>query len=199
MTGIYVPSATGAAALDELDRVDWESLHHAYGVGAGDDDAPYTDVADSLRRLAITDPGYEPLSETKASDGEAPAFADGMYLLYGNIWHQGTIYQATAHAVPFLIAYAVGDDTPPAQRLSVIRLLADIGIASSFDAPEGFYAGSWGSADVGPNTRAAIAAGAERLRPFADDTELHTFIDALLRLPDSPERAAADLSALFDD
>lgn len=199
MTDIVIPSATGAAALGELDRVDWEALAHAYGVGAGDVDAPHTDVAGSLRRLSITDPDYEPLSETRAARGESPAFADGIYLLYGNIWHQGTIYQATAYAVPFLVAYAAGIDTPPAQRHSIIQLLADIGIASSFDAPEGYYAGSWGSADVGPDTRAAIAASAMRLRSLVDSPELHPYIDALLRLPDNPEQVATELSALFDD
>ncbi|MFZ2243094.1 MAG: hypothetical protein WAV90_26660 [Gordonia amarae] len=199
MTDIVVPSTTGAAALDEVDRVDWESLAHAYGVGAGDDDAPHTDVAGSLRGLAITDTNHEPQCETGTSEGETSAFDDAIYLLYGNIWHQGTIYQATAYAVPFLVAYAAGDDTPQQQRRSIIELLAFIGIASSFEAPEGYYAGSWGSVDVGPSARAAIAASADRLRPMADDPELRPVIDALLRLPENPEQAATELSALVDD
>ena len=199
MTDIVIPLATGAAALDELDRVDWESLAHAYGIGRGDDDAPHTDVAGSLRGLSITDPDHEPQCGTGTTVGETSAFDDAIYLLYGNIWHQGTIYQATAYAVPFLVAYAAGDNTPQQQRRSIIELLAFIGIASSFEAPEGYYAGSWGSTNVGPNTRAAIATSADRLRPMVDDPELRPVIDALLRLPDNPEQAATALSALVDD
>jgi HEAT repeats len=69
--------------LSELDQVDWASLSHAYGSAE--------DVLDQLRAVAA---------------GDEEAFSD----LYGNLWHQGTVYQATAHAVPFLIGLLeVGD------------------------------------------------------------------------------------------
>lgn len=66
--------------LDQLDKIDWARLEHAYG--------PATDVPDCLWRLASAD------KEVRG---------DAMYDLYGNIWHQGTVYEATAHALPFLI------------------------------------------------------------------------------------------------
>lgn len=66
--------------LDGLDRTDWAALTHAYG--------PAADVPDLLRALA---------SKKTAVREEA------LGTLYGNIWHQGTVYEATAHAVPFLV------------------------------------------------------------------------------------------------
>ncbi len=66
--------------LERLDRVDWDQLSHAYGEAS--------DVPDLLRALA---------SE------EAEARSHALDELYGNIWHQGTVYEATAHAVPFLL------------------------------------------------------------------------------------------------
>jgi hypothetical protein len=66
--------------LEGLDSVDWQHLTHAYG--------PATDVPDVIRALVSAD------KETREQ---------ALYELYGTIWHQGTVYQATAYAVPFLI------------------------------------------------------------------------------------------------
>ncbi len=66
--------------LENLDKIDWSNLGHAYG--------PAEDVPGLLRDLA------SPVEEERA---------DAMGELYGNIWHQGTVYQATAYAVPFLL------------------------------------------------------------------------------------------------
>ena len=66
--------------LEGLDKIDWSKLAHAYG--------PAGDVPAQLRKLASRDP------ERRRT---------AMYDLHGNIWHQGTVYEATAAAVPFLI------------------------------------------------------------------------------------------------
>jgi hypothetical protein len=63
------------AVLEGLDSINWGQLRHAYGEAS--------DVPDLLRALA---------------DGDEEAWSD----LYANLWHQGTVYQATAYAVPFL-------------------------------------------------------------------------------------------------
>jgi hypothetical protein len=63
--------------LEGLDDVGWETLHHAYG--------PDTDVPQLLRAIA--------------SDNAAVR-SDAWHYLYGNLWHQGTVYEATAHAAP---------------------------------------------------------------------------------------------------
>lgn len=66
--------------LEGLAGIDWGSLNHAYGAAA--------DVPDLLRALASP---------------ERKVRSRALYGLYGNIWHQGTVYEATAYAVPFLI------------------------------------------------------------------------------------------------
>lgn len=66
--------------LDTLDQIDWRALSHAYGEA--------DDVPELLRKLAW---------------GDEQTRQDALYSLYGNIYHQGTVYQATAYAVPFLI------------------------------------------------------------------------------------------------
>lgn len=65
--------------LDGLDNIDWHGLFHAYG--------PADDVPETLRALA----------EGKTSAEDATS------VFWGNIWHQGTVYEATAYAVPFLL------------------------------------------------------------------------------------------------
>ncbi|WP_426512071.1 hypothetical protein ACPPVO_16485 [Dactylosporangium sp. McL0621] len=88
--------------LTELDAVDWPDLSHAYGEA--------DDVPDLLRRLATGD-------------------AEALHALYGNIWHQGTVYEATAPAVPFLIEVL---DAPEADTAGVLHLLASIARGSSY-------------------------------------------------------------------
>ncbi len=66
-------------ALSGLEEVEWSSLQHAYGKAS---DFP------CLLKAA--------LSEVQSEREYA------LSLLYGTIWHQGTIYEATAYAVPFI-------------------------------------------------------------------------------------------------
>ncbi|MET9232637.1 hypothetical protein [Lentzea sp. NPDC003310] len=66
--------------LNGLDEIDWAALEHAYGAAE--------DVPDQLRALVSAD-------DTERSDALGE--------LFGNIYHQGTIYEATAYAVPFLL------------------------------------------------------------------------------------------------
>jgi hypothetical protein len=88
--------------LDGLDRTDWAGLTHAYG--------PAADVPGLLRALA---------SRKKAVRDEA------LDTLCGNIWHQGTVYEATAHAVPFLVELlATPAIAGKAELLSLLHALA---------------------------------------------------------------------------
>lgn len=66
--------------LENLDKIDWHQLNHAYGEAS--------DVPELIKALA--------------SDNEG-ARRGAIYELYGNIWHQGTVYEATSYAAPFLI------------------------------------------------------------------------------------------------
>ena len=93
--------------LEELDQIDWGTLCHAYG--------PADDVPGLLRALTSSD---------KAIRDNA------IYELYGNIWHQGTVYEATAYAVPFLIELLNSPATP--DRSSIAGLLASIAAGSGY-------------------------------------------------------------------
>ncbi|WP_030271616.1 hypothetical protein [Streptomyces sp. NRRL B-24484] len=86
-----------------LDAIDWTSLEHAYG--------PAGDVPDQLRALCGED-----------ADGREQALDD----LYGNIFHQGSRYQASASAVPFLARMATAPALPG--RASAVELLAALAI-----------------------------------------------------------------------
>lgn len=66
--------------LTEIDTVDWNSLRHAHG--------PASDIPDLLKQLAQ---GYD----------------EGKHgILHETLWHQGTIYSASAAALPFLFEIA---------------------------------------------------------------------------------------------
>ncbi|MFD8736834.1 hypothetical protein ACFV06_18225 [Streptomyces sp. NPDC059618] len=82
----------------ELDDVPWSELTHAYG--------PADDVPELIRALY-------------GDDDEAAG--EAIYEFHGNIYHQGTIYEASAPAVPFL-AHAVLH--APGRREDLLMLLA---------------------------------------------------------------------------
>ncbi|MFJ8435920.1 hypothetical protein ACIQ9P_31930 [Kitasatospora sp. NPDC094019] len=99
--------------LAGLDAIDWAGLEHAYG------DAD--DVPALLRALG----GPEETERRRA-----------LHALYGNIFHQGSRYPASAAAVPFLARLA----TEPGQggRADVVRLLASLAIGyDEAHLPEG--------------------------------------------------------------
>ncbi|GGO31850.1 hypothetical protein [Micromonospora parathelypteridis] len=100
--------------LDGLDDIDWARLGHAYGAA--------DDVPGQLRALISPDP---------ATRDEA--LGD----LYTNIFHQGSRFEASAYAVPFLLELLADPATPdPAAVAGLLSLLAvgfDEGVL-----PEGF-------------------------------------------------------------
>src|SRR3984885_12690474 len=103
--GCSVPEAKGVfsmAGLVGLNSIPWGELTHAYGAA---DDVPGLLLA--LRTPVPAEAGED-----------AP-----LWQLFGNIWHQGTVYEATAYAVPFLIELAADRRTP--DRLGILSLLAE--------------------------------------------------------------------------
>lgn len=66
--------------LENLDSIRWDELEHAYGEAS--------DVPQMIQDLASPD---------------AEVREGALWSLYGNIWHQGTVYEATAYAIPFLL------------------------------------------------------------------------------------------------
>jgi hypothetical protein len=92
--------------LEDLDTIDWSKIHHAYG--------PAEDIPATLRTLA---------------SGSKKQREQALWELHGNIWHQGTVYEATAYVVPFLLEL-VSDDT--AAFMEILGLLALIASGSSY-------------------------------------------------------------------
>src|SRR5262249_37204659 len=97
-----------------LDRIPWKDLTHTYGSAA--------DVPDLLRSLRTASPDLQ--------HEDSP-----LWQLFGNIWHQGTVYEATAYAVPFLIELAVDRQTP--DRVGILSLLGEIAKGSSYRVVHG--------------------------------------------------------------
>jgi hypothetical protein len=93
--------------LDGLDQVEWGRLQHAFGTAE--------DVPHLIRAL-----------QSPSLDQRQAAFGE----LYGNIWHQGTIYEATPYAVPFLIELAASDQTP--DRFEILSYLGTLADGSSY-------------------------------------------------------------------
>jgi hypothetical protein len=128
------------ACWDGLDEIDWSRLTHAYGAA--------TDVPDQIRALRSPD---------------ADLRRRALWKLYGNIFHQGTRYEATAYAVPFLLEL-LGDPSTP-ERAELLGLLVSIAIG---------YDSSWlpGGLPIAEH-RTVARGGAELLaaapRPGDDD------------------------------
>jgi hypothetical protein len=92
-----------------LRDIDWASLTHAYGSAA--------DVPGQLEAVAT---------------GSAPQREKALWELWGNIHHQGTVYEASAYAVPFLARLAMDDAVPAAARTELIALIAAVAAGSSY-------------------------------------------------------------------
>ncbi len=126
--------------LAGLDEIDWAALSHAYG--------PADDVPGLLRAL-----------RSESHDERERAVSE----LYGNIFHQGSRYQATAYAVPFLARLAVDPATP--DRQEIVHLLASVAIGyDEAHLPRGVDIAGW-RAEV---ERMSAADPAEELRKIVE-------------------------------
>ncbi|WP_203744201.1 HEAT repeat domain-containing protein [Catellatospora bangladeshensis] len=94
--------------LETLDDVAWDRLSHAYG--------PAGDVPALIKLLTSAD------AETRDQ---------ARYGLYGNIFHQGTRYEASAHAVPFLVELTLEPSIP--DRAEIVLLLTGLAIGYPHD------------------------------------------------------------------
>jgi hypothetical protein len=92
--------------LTGLNAVTWSQYHHAYG--------PADDVPGLLRALLSDDPARRETAKWE---------------LYGNLWHQGAVYEATQHAVPFLVELLSVEGT---DKEFLITYLAHLAAGHSF-------------------------------------------------------------------
>ncbi|MER7442511.1 HEAT repeat domain-containing protein [Micromonospora avicenniae] len=111
--------------LDGLDDIQWQRLGHAYGAA--------DDVPDLLRALRSTDP---------------PTRDDALGTLYTNVFHQGSRYEASTYAVPFLLELLADPATP--DRPSVLALVTSLAIGHDENVlPDGFPVDSYRRAAEG--------------------------------------------------
>ncbi|MFB4301218.1 hypothetical protein [Actinomadura sp. NTSP31] len=101
-------SAPTQSPLEDLETVDWAGLHHAYGSAE--------DVPGQLTALLSAD---------------AEERHQAQYQLHGNVYHQGTRWQASCHVVPFLTALV--DDPATPDRAAVVSLLRVIALGDRDD------------------------------------------------------------------
>jgi hypothetical protein len=100
--------------LENLDTISWSTLTHAYGSAS--------DVPGQIRALT---------SNNKKKRDRA------LWELYGNIFHQGTRYEATPYAIPFL--YELLDMSSIEEKEKIIYLLVNLALGYEEEyLPEGF-------------------------------------------------------------
>lgn len=91
----------GWVMFEGLDKIDWSKLEHAYG--------PASDVPELIRALV--------------DDAEREG---AMHALHGNIFHQSTRYEATPHAVPFIVEIVNDGSLSREAREAALTLLTNV-------------------------------------------------------------------------
>jgi len=99
--------------LEQIEKIDWANLKHAYGSAA--------DVPNDIRNLTSPD-----------NEIRDKAF----YNLYGNIFHQGTRYEATPHAIPFLYELIENESVEDKHKIIFLLVNLALGYAEEY-LPEG--------------------------------------------------------------
>jgi len=89
--------------LEDLDNINWDELEHAYGVA--------TDIPDLIRDLTSNDPKVR---------------EQALYNLNGNILHQGTRYEASAYAVPFI--FEILEEPGVGDKVKIIEFLVNLAL-----------------------------------------------------------------------
>jgi hypothetical protein len=154
-------------------------LGHAYGRGVTGDGI-HDDVARSLRELA-----------------HDPAEAVGG-ALYSNICHQGTVYEATAYAVPYLAAIAAGD-VETSLRSELVHMLGHIALAASFTTETGTSAGAYGEGVDELIREALIRCDVHLGAVTAADPDLTALVRAIAATAAGPTRITYEtLRAVLD-
>jgi hypothetical protein len=157
---------------ERLDQVPWSRLSHAYGSAQ--------DVPDQLTALRSAD---------------ADRRADALRSLYGSIFHQGTVFEATAHAVPFLLDLVADPATPG--RADLLGLLGRLAVGDDEQwLPEQRPAAAGVAAEVVLDTYAAVRAGVPLLGELLGDADPAVRTGAAYLLAWFPDDAARTLPAL---
>jgi hypothetical protein len=95
--------------LGGMNDINWAELNHAYGEA--------TDIPSLLRALLSHNPDHRDFA---------------LELLFQTVWHQGTVYAASAYIVPFLTQLLVHQETP--NKAGILYLLANLADGHSYPA-----------------------------------------------------------------
>ncbi|MDI1460627.1 HEAT repeat domain-containing protein [Catellatospora sp. KI3] len=139
--------------LERLDDIDWSLLSHAYGAA--------DDVPGWIRELASGD------DEVRIGAYQG---------LYASIVHQGSRYEATAHAAPFLLELLADESVP--DRAVLVEMLAVMAIGGD----EAWLPGTFPVALVREQARGggAVRAAAPRAdHPDFDEEEVYRYVEGL--------------------
>src|SRR5665213_2473125 len=148
--------------LEGLNKVDWKNVRHFNG--------PATDVPKLLIDL---------LSKDKKAQSSA------IHELFGNIWHHGRVYEATALAVPFL--YEILENPSCSERFSIVWLLGAIAHGSSphqGHPPEKNEELIWAK-----NAHNAVRQGVKTILGLLNDKDKDLRLPVILLLASLPEEA----------
>jgi hypothetical protein len=117
---LIVPTSAGRAALEDLSRVDWSSLGHAY-TGGSNASVPSDDVLNILESFYSED---------------AEARQDAYHETLNSVCHQGSICELTPVVIPFLAAFVADPGTPCRGRLlSALVLIAESAVPGGAEDP----------------------------------------------------------------
>ena len=159
--------------LDGLDKINWGSVQHCNG--------PAHDVPKLLRDL---------ISKDKKNQSAA------ILELFGNIWNHGTIYEATAPAVPFL--YEILENPSCFERFSVLWLLGAIANGSSYHQVH--HPGQKTEVEREmiwvKNAHRAVQQGVKTVLGLLDEKDKDLRFPVVLLLASLPEEAAQIIPAL---
>lgn len=196
--------------LDGLSEVDWSRLHHAYG--------PATDVPELLRALVDPNQATEQL-KSEAQRDRRTIVQQVEWNLWGNVFHQGTRWQVTAHVVPFLVEILVAGPQHQDLRCFLLSYLHHLAIGypeddfperfdpdSAFRQLEGQVAPDGEpdySDDVAPDlwTRdsyLAVEAAIERIAPLMGAADTSVAMEAIALIASFPRCKSSTLPILRD-
>jgi hypothetical protein len=185
--------APDPSALEGLSAVDWSAVQHAYG--------PADDVPVLLRALSSDNPEHREFAE---------------FQLCQTIWHQGTVYEATAKVVPFLYALLGAEGADRSAVLGLLGLIVDGTTYLEVHTRTPESEARWRSilAKKGKTLeqelaqeravveaiRRAVGNGIPRLRPYLHDPEptiRGPVVDIARRFPEHTASWLSDLQAAY--
>lgn len=176
--------------FEHLDSVDWSKFNHAHGVA--------TDIPNLLLTLVFGD-----MEDRMQAIGE----------LHETIWHQGTIYSASAEVVPFLFEIiehrenfqtAPDNPTPDEAAASLVCCIATGEGCIQYRirkgaSPEALRTEAEIEQEFLQRIQESLKAGLPKLKPYLNSPEgLGTFvIDVLANYPDQSDWILLELDGVL--